>query len=121
MAIFNGFKGSAIAGLAIGVGAAFVAPALLPVIRTLARPGAKAVIKAGVQAYEQARVALAELGEVTDDLVAEVRAELAAEHQQASEPQGPGVTQATASSPAAPPLSAMPGASPENFVLSRTG
>src|SRR5690349_14277121 len=67
MAVFNGFKGTAIAGLAIGVGAVFVGPALLPVFRTMGKPLAKAAMKAGILAYEQARVAVAELGEVTED------------------------------------------------------
>src|SRR5690349_8832608 len=83
MAIFNGVKTSAVAGLAIGIGAAFLGPALLPVFRTVAKPTAKALMKAGILAYEQGRIALAEVGEVADDLLAEARAELAAEHEQA--------------------------------------
>jgi hypothetical protein len=68
------FKGgNIITGLAIGVGAAVVAPAVVPVLRPLA----KAVIKAGLVAYDQSRVALAELNERTGDIVAEARSELA--------------------------------------------
>jgi hypothetical protein len=68
------FKGgNIITGLAIGVGAAVVAPAVVPVLRPLA----KAVIKAGLVAYDQGRVALAELNERTGDIVAEARSELA--------------------------------------------
>jgi hypothetical protein len=68
------FKGgNIITGLAIGVGAAVVAPAVIPVLRPLA----KAVIKAGLVAYDQGRVAMAELNEKTGDIVAEARAELA--------------------------------------------
>jgi hypothetical protein len=75
MALFEDmFKGgNIVTGLAVGIGAAVVAPAVVPVLRPLA----KAVIKAGLVAYDQSRVALAELNERTGDIVAEVRAELA--------------------------------------------
>lgn len=69
--IFKG--GNIVTGLAIGIGAGIVAPALMPVLR----PIAKTVIKAGLVAYDQGRVALAELNEQTGDVVAEARSELA--------------------------------------------
>ena len=69
--IFKG--GNIVTGLAIGVGAGIVAPALIPVLR----PIAKTVVKAGLVAYDQGRVALAELNEQTGDVVAEARSELA--------------------------------------------
>jgi hypothetical protein len=69
--IFKG--GNILAGLAIGVGAAIVAPAVIPALR----PIAKSIIKAGLMAYDQGRVAFAELSEHTGDIVAEVRSELA--------------------------------------------
>jgi Protein of unknown function (DUF5132) len=74
MALFEDiFKGGNIlTGLAIGIGAAIVAPAVIPVLR----PFAKSVIKAGLMAYDQGRVALAELNEHTGDIIAEVRSEL---------------------------------------------
>ena len=68
--IFEG--GNILAGLAIGIGAAVVAPAVLPALR----PIAKSIIKAGLIAYDQGRVALAELNERTADMVAEARTEL---------------------------------------------
>jgi uncharacterized protein DUF5132 len=84
------FKGgNIVTGLAIGVGAAVVAPAIVPALR----PFAKAVIKAGLVAYDQGRVALAELNERTGDIVAEARAELA-ESAATAEQQKP--TEATA-------------------------
>ena len=75
MALFDDlFKGgNIVAGLAIGVGAAVLAPVLIPALRPLA----KSVIKAGLVAYDQGRVALAELNEHTGDILAEARAELA--------------------------------------------
>lgn len=63
-------------GLAIGVGAALLTPVVLPALATIARPAARAAIKAGIIVYEKSREALAEVGEVLDDLVAEARAEL---------------------------------------------
>jgi hypothetical protein len=59
--------------LAIGIGAAVVAPAVIPALR----PIAKSIIKAGLIAYDQGRVALAELNEHTGDILAEARAEVA--------------------------------------------
>ena len=69
--IFKG--GNIVTGPAIGIGAGIVAPALIPVLR----PIAKTVIKAGLVAYDQGRVALAELNEQTGDVMAEARSELA--------------------------------------------
>jgi hypothetical protein len=68
------FKGgNIVTGLAIGIGAAVVVPVIGPVLRPLA----KSVIKAGLIAYDQGRVALAELNERTGDLVGEARSEMA--------------------------------------------
>jgi Protein of unknown function (DUF5132) len=74
MALFEDlFKGgNLVTGLAIGIGAGVLAPVVAPALR----PIAKAVIKAGLMAYDQARVALAELNEQTGDIVAEARSEL---------------------------------------------
>ncbi len=75
MAIFEDmFKGgNIVTGLAIGIGAAVIAPAIMPVLR----PVAKSLLKAGLIAYDQGRVALAELNEQTGDILAEARSELA--------------------------------------------
>jgi hypothetical protein len=68
--VFKG--GNIVTGLAIGIGAAVVAPAITPVLR----PIAKSLLKAGLIAYDQGRVALAEFNEKTSDMLAEARAEL---------------------------------------------
>jgi hypothetical protein len=69
----DAFKGGGIVmGVAAGIGAALVAPVLIPALR----PIAKSVLKAGLMAYDQGRVALAELNEHTGDIMAEARAEL---------------------------------------------
>jgi hypothetical protein len=67
------FKGgNIVTGLAIGVGAAVIGPILAPMLK----PQAKSAIKAGLAAYDQARVSLAEFGERTSDIAAEARAEM---------------------------------------------
>ncbi len=71
--IFKG--GNIVAGLAIGLGAALLAPVVVPVLRPLA----KSAIKAGMMAYDEAMVALAELNETAGDIFAEARAEMASE------------------------------------------
>ena len=62
------FKGNPLTGIAIGVGAYLLAPTIGPALR----PAAKAVIKAGILAYQ----GLAELGEMASDLAAETQSEL---------------------------------------------
>ena len=62
------FKGNPLTGIAIGIGAYLLAPTIVPVVR----PAAKAVIKAGILAYQ----GLAELGEMATDLVAEAQSQL---------------------------------------------
>lgn len=68
--VFKG--GNIVSGLAVGIGIAVVAPIVLPVLR----PMAKSVVKAGLVAYDQGRVALAEMAERTEDMMAEARAEM---------------------------------------------
>ncbi|WEX89902.1 DUF5132 domain-containing protein [Sinorhizobium garamanticum] len=69
----DAFKGNVLTSVAVGVGALMLAPIIVPI----ARPMIKAVIKAGLVAYDQGRIAAAELGEGYEDLVAEARAEMA--------------------------------------------
>lgn len=68
--------GNVVTGLAIGVGAAVLGPMLMPVIRGVARPVAKAAIRGGMMVYEKGREAAAEVNETVQDLVAETRAEM---------------------------------------------
>jgi len=77
MAIFEDLikGGNIVTGLAMGVGFALLAPVVKPFVRPLA----KSAIKAGVAAYEQGRVAIAELSEQAGDMVAEARSEIAEE------------------------------------------
>ncbi len=93
MAFFEDmFKGgNIVTGLAIGVGIAVLGPVLRPVLR----PVAKSVLKAGISAYEQGRVALAELNEQASDVMAEARAELEQETGSASTAGEQGGTETT--------------------------
>jgi hypothetical protein len=63
-------------GLAIGLGAAIVAPIALAAAGSFGRPLARAAVKTGLLFYEKGRETAAELGEMMEDLVAEARAEL---------------------------------------------
>ena len=78
------FKGESGKGIAIGLGAALLAPVVLPALAGLAKPLTRAAIKAGIIAYEKGREAAAEFGEVMEDLVAEARAELEQHHTEAA-------------------------------------
>ena len=71
-----------IPGIAAGVGAIVLSPILIPAVAKATKPVAKALIKGGIIAYKKSRSAIAETGEVLEDLVAEVQAELAEEELQ---------------------------------------
>lgn len=72
-------KDNAVTGIFIGVGAALVAPVVLPVLASIARPMAKTAMKGGVLLYERGREKFAETSEHFQDMAAEVKAELAEE------------------------------------------
>lgn len=67
------FKGNAVTGVAVGLGAVLLAPTVIPAVGRVLRPAAKAVIKGGLVLY---RETVSEVGEVASDLFAEARAEL---------------------------------------------
>jgi hypothetical protein len=78
MALFdNGFRVGT--GAAIGIGALILAPVLLPVVASAARPLIKAGMKGGIMLYEKGKEMIAETQELLEDLVAEVKAELSQE------------------------------------------
>lgn len=72
----NGLKGNIITGLAIGIGTAIVAPVVIPILASVAKPIAKAVIKNGMLLYEKGKEVFAETGEIVEDIIAEVKAEI---------------------------------------------
>ena len=65
-------------GVAIGVGL-LVAPVVIPMIATAARPVFKMIVKGGFMAYEKASEVVAEAIEVVEDLAAEAKSEVMAE------------------------------------------
>ena len=69
-------------GIVAGIGALVLAPIVIPTIAKIGKPIAKAAIKGGITLYEKSIGAVAEAGEVLEDLVAEARAELADEEAQ---------------------------------------
>jgi hypothetical protein len=69
-------EGGAVTGAAVGLGVLLLAPGVLPIIGRALRPLAVGAIKTGMSVYNQTT---ATVREVTEDLVAEARAELEAE------------------------------------------
>ena len=65
--------------LGIGIGAVILAPMLIPPLGRKVRPAIKGAIKGYMALSEKAAAALAEAGEQFQDLVAEAKAEHAAE------------------------------------------
>jgi hypothetical protein len=74
-------KNESVRNAAIGLGLAVAVPVAVSVIAPLIRPLARSTIKTGLVAYEKGRETVAELGELMDDLVAEVREELRIERE----------------------------------------
>lgn len=80
MALLDGLlRKNVITGLAIGVGVIALAPIVLPGLVRVVKPAAKAALKGGLVVVARGREALAELGEATEDILAEAKAELAEE------------------------------------------
>jgi len=75
------FKNDVARGAALGVGAALVAVAAIPAIVAATRPLARVALKSSLLLLEKGREAMAEAGEHLEDLVAEVKTELADERE----------------------------------------
>jgi propanediol dehydratase small subunit len=67
----------------IGIGVAILIPVAVKYLAPVVRPLARSTFKAGLLAVEKGRETAAELGEIFDDLVAEVREELRTEREAA--------------------------------------
>jgi hypothetical protein len=70
------FSGLSVSNLAVGAGVVLLAPVVIPVVGSLLKPVAKAVIKGGLLAYEGAKVSVAETKEAIEDLAAEAKSEM---------------------------------------------
>ncbi|MCF7984062.1 MAG: DUF5132 domain-containing protein [Thiohalocapsa sp.] len=84
-------------GVAFGLGVAVLLPVAAMALAPVTRPLARSAIKAGLVAFEKGREAATELGEMLDDLVAEVRDELVEERRAAAGASETGHTTETAS------------------------
>ena len=85
MALFDDvLKGNIVTTLALGVGAVILAPIVIPVLASVSKPLAKAIIKGGILVYEKGKEAVAEASEVVEDMVAEVKAEMAETQKEAA-------------------------------------
>lgn len=69
-------KAQAARNLAIGLGVVIVVPVAVNLLGPVVRPLARGALKVGILAFEKGRETVAEIGEVIDDLVAEVQEEL---------------------------------------------
>ena len=81
--------------IAIGAGAVLLAPVVIPVVASVMKPLAKAAIKGGILAFENARVAGAETKETIEDIAAEARSEVAAVHEQTANTAKPSAKKAS--------------------------
>ncbi|MBF0606362.1 MAG: DUF5132 domain-containing protein [Candidatus Magnetobacterium sp. LHC-1] len=79
MALSDLLEGEGLIGLAIGVGVGIVAvsPKIISAAISIAKPTVKALVKGGLIAYEKSAVVVAEAMEGLEDIVAEVKAEMA--------------------------------------------
>jgi hypothetical protein len=76
MALLEDVTKGGFSTLLVGIGAALVAPTVLPALGSSLRPLTKAVVKGGVMLYDAVKETVAEVGEQFNDLVAEARAEI---------------------------------------------
>ena len=94
MALLGEDVGKVFLGIGIGLGIAILGRTALDPFREAGRPLLKAAVKGGIRVYERAQESLAEIGEVVEDVVYEVRAEMEQEQAERSTVPEP---------PAAPP------------------
>lgn len=73
-------KNKVLTGLAVGVGASIILPRLLPVVVEAAKPLMKGLMKSGLLCFEKGKEVMTEVGEATEDMWAEVKAEMEEEH-----------------------------------------
>jgi hypothetical protein len=74
MKVLNGSL--SVGGLAVGAGVVLLAPVVVPIIGSILKPLAKAVIKGGILAYEGTKLTIAETKETLEDLAAEAKSEI---------------------------------------------
>ncbi|MFH1152999.1 MAG: DUF5132 domain-containing protein [Pseudomonadota bacterium] len=70
-------KGLTAGNVAIGVGIVLLAPVVLPILGSIAKPIVKSVIKGALLTYEGVKVTFAEAKESLEDITAEAKSEIA--------------------------------------------
>lgn len=83
----SGRFGRIATALVAGIAGGLIAPLIYPAVARNARPAARKALKAGIAAVEHGRVAAAEFTERASDLMAEARAEYDAETQPSAAPE----------------------------------
>lgn len=106
----DNLKSNIVVGLSAAVAVTVLVPVLGPVIATIGRPIAKSLLKGGLMLYEKGREAAAVAGESVEDMVAEIRAEGAAQAG-AGGAMAPAATGANAAKPGESPRVVRPGVS----------
>lgn len=96
------FKNPTVRNAAIGIGVAILVPVAVKYLAPFIRPVARSTVKAGLLALEKGRETAAELGEIFDDLIAEVREEMRIERESAQAPTTEEAAATTAGDSAAP-------------------
>lgn len=76
-------KNQTVRNTAVGIGVAVLVPIVVRYLAPVIRPVARSTLKVGVLAWEKGRETAAEIGEIFDDLVAEVREEMRSEREEA--------------------------------------
>ncbi len=75
----SGRLGTIVTAVLAGVAGGLMAPLILPRLERNFRPATKSLFKTGIALYERSRERAAEMGEFASDMMAEARAEYAAE------------------------------------------
>lgn len=82
---FEALEGSTgILGVAAGIGAALLAPIVIPVLGQVGKPVVKTVVKEGLWLYEKGKEAMTEMSDAWEDVVAEARYEMHQSQQQSA-------------------------------------
>lgn len=76
MFVVDDIKGGGLATVVVGAVAILLAPVVVPAVAQAARPLLKEAIKGGMLCFQKGREAMAEVGEMFEDIVAEARAEV---------------------------------------------
>ncbi len=72
-------KGLTAGNLVIGAGIVLLAPVIIPIIGSIAKPIAKSIIKGALISYESIKVTIAEAKESLEDITAEAKAEVSSD------------------------------------------